>query len=50
MLASKLGGIDGVYQLINSEKLLLLPFSDLRGFDSSGSKSIIYISEAKTLQ
>lgn len=49
MLASKLGGIDGVYQLINSEKLLLLPFSDLRGFDSSGSKSIIYISESQNL-
>lgn len=49
MLASKLGGIDGVYQLINSGKLLLLPFSDLRGFDSTGSKSIIYISESQNL-
>lgn len=49
MLASKLGGVDGVYQLINNGKLLLLPFSDLRGFDSTGSRSIVYISESQNL-
>lgn len=49
MLSAKLGGIDGVYQLIDSNKLQLLPFSDLRGFDSTGSKSIVYISEAQNL-
>lgn len=49
MLSAKLGGMDGVYQLIETNKLLLLPFSDLRGYDSTGTKSIVYISEAQNL-
>lgn len=49
MLASKLGGMDGVYHLIENGKLLLLPFSDIRGFDSSGMRSVVYIVEAQNL-
>lgn len=49
MLASKLGGRDGVNQLINEERLVLLPMSDIRGYDTSGMKAGIYISEAQNL-
>lgn len=49
MLASKLGDMEGVYQLIDSKKLELLPFSDIRGYDTSGMKAIIYIVEAQNL-
>lgn len=36
-------------QMIQQEKLELLPFSDLRGFDSTGMNAGIYISEAQNL-
>lgn len=49
LLSSKFGGRDAVEQLINSEKLILLPFSDLRGYDTSGMRAGIYISEAQNL-
>lgn len=49
MLASKLGGMDSIHQLIGSNKLELLPFSDIRGYDTSGMKAIIYIVEAQNL-
>ena len=49
LLISKFGGRDAVEQLINSEKLILLPFSDLRGYDTSGMRAGIYISEAQNL-
>lgn len=49
LLISKFGGRDGVEQLINSEKLVLLPMSDIRGYDTSGMKAGIYISEAQNL-
>lgn len=48
-LASKLGGIVGVEQLINAEKLILLPMSDIRGYDTSGMNAGIYITEAQNL-
>lgn len=48
-LASKLGGIVGVEQLINAEKLILLPISDIRGYDTSGMNAGIYITEAQNL-
>lgn len=48
-LASKLGGRMIVEQMIQQEKLELLPFSDLRGFDSTGMNAGIYISEAQNL-
>lgn len=49
LLISKFGGRDAVEQLINSEKLVLLPFSDIRGYDTTGMKAGIYISEAQNL-
>lgn len=49
LLASKFGGRDGVEQLINTGKLILLPLSDIRGFDTSNMRAGIYISEAQNL-
>lgn len=48
-LASKLGGKIAVEQLINDEKLILLPMSDIRGYDTSGMNAGIYITEAQNL-
>lgn len=49
LLSSKLGGRDGVEQLINTEKLLLLPMSDIRGYDTNGMRAGVYLSEAQNL-
>ena len=49
LLASKLGGQEGVMRLIEEGKLVLLPMSDIRGYDTSGMKAGIYISEAQNL-
>ena len=49
LLSSKLGGKLAVEQLINDEKLLLLPMSDVRGYDTSGMNAGIYISEAQNM-
>ena len=38
-----------VEKLIAEEKLMLLPFSDIRGFDTTGMNAGIYISEAQNL-
>ena len=35
--------------MIHQNKLLLLPFSDIRGFDTTNSKAIVYITEAQNL-
>ena len=48
-LSSKLGGKIAVEDLINQEKLLLLPMSDVRGYDTSGMNAGIYITEAQNL-
>jgi len=45
-LASKLGDKIAVEQLINTEKIILLPMSDIRGYDTSGMNAGIYITEA----
>lgn len=49
MLSSKLGSQIAVEQLIEQEKLVLLPFSDIRGYDTSGMKAGVYITEAQNL-
>lgn len=49
LLISKFGGRDEVERLISSEKLILLPMSDIRGYDTSGLNAGIYISEAQNL-
>jgi predicted ribonuclease YlaK len=49
MLGAKLGGRFGVEEMIRKEELVLLPLSDIRGYDTSGTKAGIYISEAQNL-
>ena len=49
LLASKFGGKIAVEQMIDEEKLVLLPLSDIRGYDTTGMKAGIYISEAQNL-
>lgn len=49
MLEGKLGGKTAVEILIKSEKLVLMPISDIRGFDSTGMRALIYITEAQNM-
>ena len=49
MLSSKIGGRIEVERMMDSEELVLLPMSDIRGFDTSGMQAGIYISEAQNL-
>lgn len=49
LLSSKLGGMDIVQQLINQESLILMPMSDIRGYDTSDMNAGIYISEAQNM-
>ena len=49
LLISKFGGRMAVEQMILEEKLVLLPLSDIRGYDTSGMKAGIYISEAQNM-
>lgn len=49
LLSSKFGGRIAVEQMINDEKLILLPMSDIRGYDTTGMRAGIYISEAQNL-
>ena len=48
-LGSKLGGKDALMQYIANEKIVLLPMSDIRGYDTSGLNAGIYITEAQNL-
>lgn len=48
-LVSKFGGMYEVERLIQQEKLLLLPVSDLRGFDTTGLRAGVYITEAQNM-
>lgn len=49
MLSSKLGGQEAILRLIEENKLILLPMSDIRGYDTSGMNAGIYITEAQNL-
>lgn len=49
LLSSKLGGRIAVEQMIGDEQLILLPLSDIRGYDTSGMRAGIYISEAQNM-
>lgn len=48
-LASKLGSKMEVERLVNEEKIILLPMSDIRGYDTSGMNAGIYITEAQNM-
>ena len=43
LLSSKLGSRMEVERLIDEEQLILLPMSDIRGYDTSGMRAGIYI-------
>lgn len=47
ILASKLGGYDQVEAMLLTEELVILPASDIRGFDSNGMNAIIIITEGQ---
>ncbi|MNH66547.1 PhoH-like protein [compost metagenome] len=49
MLSSKFGDIMEVQKQISYGKLVLLPFADIRGFDSTGLRAIIWIIESQNL-
>ena len=49
LLISKFGGRLAVEHMIEQEKLVLLPLSDIRGYDTSGMCAGIYISEAQNM-
>lgn len=48
-LVSKLGDKFMVEELINKGSIVLLPVSDIRGYDTSGMRAGIYITEAQNL-
>lgn len=49
LLISKLGDRLIVEKLIDEGQLILLPFSDIRGYDTSGMNAAVYITEAQNL-
>lgn len=49
MLGAKLGGKFAIQELIDDGKILLLPMSDIRGYDTTGMKAGIYITEAQNM-
>ena len=48
-LISKLGAKEAIDRLIEQGQLLLLPMSDIRGFDTTGMRAGIYITQAQNL-
>lgn len=46
-LESKIGNKYEVEKLIETNKLLILPMSDIRGYDTSGMNAAVYITEAQ---
>ena len=48
-LSSKLGSKEALLHLIEMEKIVLLPMSDIRGYDTTGMNAGIYITEAQNL-
>lgn len=49
LLASKFGDKSYVERMIEEGEIVLLPMSDIRGYDTTGMKAGIYISEAQNL-
>lgn len=48
-LGAKLGDTMELQRYIDANKIQLLPFSDLRGFDTTGMNCAVYITEAQNL-
>lgn len=49
LLESKLGSRIMVEKMIEDGQLILLPMSDIRGFDTTGMNACVYLSEAQNL-
>lgn len=49
MLSAKLGDTFAVQELISEGKLLLLPMSDIRGYDTTNMRAGIYVTEAQNM-
>jgi PhoH-like ATPase len=49
MLGSKFGDSYMVDRLVDENRLVLLPMSDIRGYDTSGMKAGVYITEAQNM-
>lgn len=49
MLTSKFGSKSQVESMIQREEIVLLPFGDIRGFDSTGMNALIYCIESQNL-
>lgn len=49
ILASKFGDYNEVEAMMTTGDLLILPMSDIRGFDSTGMKAVIIASEAQNM-
>lgn len=49
LLSSKLGDSNSAEDLIAKGKLILLPLSDIRGFDTTGMNAAVYITEAQNM-
>lgn len=49
MLSAKLGDSFGLEQMITQGKIVLLPMSDIRGYDTSGMNCGVYITEAQNM-
>ena len=49
MLSAKLGDSFGLEQMVTQGKILLLPLSDIRGFDTTNMNAGVYITEAQNM-
>lgn len=49
MLSSKLGSKEAIERLVQEDKLVLLPMADCRGYDTTGMRAGVYITEAQNL-
>src|SRR5690606_13957618 len=49
MLTSKFGSKSQVETMIQREEIVLLPFGDIRGFDTTGMNALVYVIEAQNL-
>lgn len=49
MLSAKIGSYYELERLINEERLVLMPMSDIRGYDTSNMNAAVYITEAQNM-
>lgn len=49
MLTSKFGSKSQVETMIQREEIILLPFGDIRGFDTTGMNALVYVIEGQNL-